>query len=474
MKSREKRKPTFIEAIIPIIAMLIIVGVGYGYLKYQTEVLLLLAAAVAALIAFRVGVKWDEMLEEMSLKIAKSMPAVLILITVGLIIGTWMLSGTIPMMIYYGIQIINPKFLLITAFLITALVSTATGTSWGSVGTMGVALMGIAQGLGVNLAATAGSVVAGSYFGDKLSPLSDTTNLAPLAAGSELYEHIKHMLYTTVPAAIISLIVYGIVGMNTSGGNVANPEMVDIMLSTLDTMYNWNILLLLPVVIIIIGSVFKKPTIPVMALSGVVAGIIAVTVQGFTVSDVFTAAVSGFSVDMVKVEGFNSSEVIWEVTRLVNRGGMSSMMGTTLLLFCAFVYAGIISRAGCLDVMLEHLMKSVKTTGGLVLSTVISCIIMAFATGVSYLTILMPGELFKDAYRMRGLAAKNLSRTLEDSGTVVVPLVPWSSAGAYMAGTLGVATLEYLPWAIMCYAGFMIAIFYGYTGIGIAKLDNGA
>ncbi len=466
-----KRKLSFGEAILPIIVMLVLLGFGYGYMKWKAEPLLLVAAAFAAFIAKRAGVTWDEMLEGIVEKLAKSMPATLILISVGLLIGTWMLSGTIPMMIYYGVQIISPKFILITAFLVTALVSTFTGTSWGSVGTVGVALMGIATGLGVSLPATAGAVVAGSYFGDKMSPLSDTTNLAPIAAGSELYEHIRHMLYTTGPAFIISLIIYGVVGMNSVASVVENPEKVKIMLETLDVIFNWNILLLIPTIIVIYGSVAKKPTIPIMLASSFVAALMGVYVQGFKFADALNSMVGGFNVNMVKIEGFDPTTVIWEVTRLINRGGMNSMMGTVLIAYCAFGFAGIVSKAGCLEVILEKLLESIKSTGGLIAATVASCITMAVVTGSSYLSILIPGELFAETYKAKGLHAKNLSRTLEDSGTVVVPLVPWSMAGVYMASTLGVPVVEYAPWAFLCYLGWITAIIYGYTGFGIAKID---
>jgi NhaC family Na+:H+ antiporter len=272
-KVRVKRMPTFAEAVLPIIAMLVILTIGKGVYGFSTEPLLILVACVAAFVAWRVGVTWDEMLEEISNKIAKGMPAILILITVGAMVGTWMAAGTIPLMIYWGVQIVNPKFLLVTAFLITAVVSVVTGTSWGSVATMGVALMGIASTLGVSLPATAGAVIAGSYFGDKMSPLSDTTNLAPIAAGSNLYEHIGHMFYTTIPATIVSLIVYAVAGMNADVSAGANSETVTSMLSQLDAMFNWNILLLLPVVIVLAGSLLQKPTIPVMLLSTIVAGV---------------------------------------------------------------------------------------------------------------------------------------------------------------------------------------------------------
>ena len=469
---RAKRMPTILEALIPVVAMLLVLFIGKGVLGFSTEPLLIIVACVAAFVAWRVGCTWDEMLDEISQKIAKGMPAILILITVGAMVGTWMASGTIPMMIYYGVQIVSPQWLLVTAFLITCLVSVATGTSWGSVATMGVALMGIASALGVNPAATAGAVIAGSYFGDKISPLSDTTNLAPLAAGSNLYEHIGHMFWTTVPATIVSLVVYAIVGLNANTAAGATSEAVTNMMAQLDQMYDWNILILLPVILVLAGSLLKLPTIPVMILSTVVAGVEGIFMQGISLGNVLTSTVSGFNVTMITRPGFDAANAAFEVTKLLNRGGMNGIMSTTLLVFCAFCFAGIMSRAGCLEVVLKAILSVAKTTGSLILATVISCITMALTTGNSYLSILIPGEMFRDAYKERGLHPKNLSRTLEDAGTVFVPLVPWSAAGAYMAATLGVETLDYLPWAILCYIGFIFAIIYGYTGIGIAKLPK--
>ena len=470
--TRSKRRPTFLESMVPIIAMLVILTLGKGVMGYSTEPLLIMVACVAAFVAFRVGVTWDEMLEEISNKIAKGMPAILILISVGALVGTWMASGTIPLMIYYGIQIVNPQWMLVTSFLITAVVSVVTGTSWGSVATMGVALMGISGALGVSLPATAGACIAGSYLGDKMSPLSDTTNLAPIAAGSSLYEHIGHMFYTTIPASIVSLIVYAIAGLKTDITADVTSETVTTMLAQLDTMYHWNILLLVPVAIVLAGSLLRKPTIPVMLLSTVVAGIEGLVIQGVSLKDVLIATVSGFDVSMIQRAGFDPAACSAEITKLLNRGGMNSIMSTTLLVFCAFCFAGIMSRAGCLEVVLQKILGFAKTTGDLIAATVASCMTMGLCTGNSYLSILIPGEMFREAYKARGLAAKNLSRTLEDAGTVFVPLVPWSAAGAYMTACTGIETLDYAPWAILCYIGFVIALFYGYTGIGIAKLED--
>ena len=458
------KKPSLTASLIPIISMILLLAIGYGKFKLKTEPILIITAFIAGIIAWKHGLTWKEMQESIVEKIAKALPATLILWSVGFLIGSWMFCGTVPMIIYYGVQIINPKFLLVTAFIITAIISTVTGTSWGSAGTVGVAIMGIAGGLGVSLPATAGAVVAGAYFGDKLSPLSDTTNLAPIAAGSELYEHIQHMLYTTVPAMIVSIVVYTFIGLKASG-NIATPENVKILMDQLSGMFNWNPVLLLPVILIIAGSVKKWPTIPTMLGTSLFSVLLGVVVQKFSLANGFASLVSGFNVSMTSFEG----EAIWEVTRLINRGGVVSVTGTTVLIFCAMGFAGIMSRSGMLEVVLHAIMSKVKTTAGIILSTIASCFTVAFITGSSYLSIIIPGELFKDAYKERGLHAKNLSRTLEDSGTVLVPLIPWSAAGAYMATTLGVPTLEYLPWAILNYMGIIFAIILAFTGIGIAK-----
>lgn len=465
-KERIKKKPTFFQGFFPILFMVISLTIGVGILRIRTEPIIIISAFVAGTIAWKLGYSWEEMQAGVVEKIARALPATLILWSVGLLIGSWMFSGTVPMIIYYGVEIVNPKYLLVTAFIISAILSTITGTSWGSAGTIGVAIMGIAGGLGAPLAPVAGAVVAGAYFGDKLSPFSDTTNLAPLAAGSELYEHIRHMLYTTIPATIVSLIVYFIVGMGTSG-EVGTPETVALLRGQLDSMFNWNILLLLPVVFIIGGSLLKLPTIPTMLGTSIFSVIIGMVVQGFTLKNGFISLIQGFNVSMTGYEG----EISAMITTLINRGGVVSVTSTTVLVYCAMGFAGIISISGMLDVVLNELLKRVKTTGGIILSTIASCFTVAFVTGNSYLSILIPGELFRDVYVERDLHPKNLSRTLEDSGTVLVPLIPWSAAGAYMSTTLGVPTVEYLSWAVLNYMGIVFAIILAFTGIGIVKLS---
>lgn len=462
------RRPLSLSAsLIPLIAMFILLAVGYGVLGLAPEPLLILSAVVAGIVAFLHGFSWTDMMSGIREKLDTAMPALLVLISIGILIGTWMIAGTIPMMIYFGLGLISAKFIVLISFVISAIVSVITGTSWGSAGTVGVALMGIAAGLDAPMAATAGAIVAGSYFGDKLSPLSDTTNLAPIAAGSTLWEHIRHMLYTTIPATIVALIVYFIAGIQQETGQSGSAR-IDAVTGTLGQLFDFNVVLLLPMVIVLGGALLKLPTLPTIIGSSIVAGALALIFQDVTIESVFAATVDGFSPDMLAGHEA-TADLNSDVAELVSQGGMASMTSVILIAFSAFAFAGIMSKSGALDTIIRALLRLVKRTGDLILSTVLSCITMAIVTGNSYLSIIVPGELFKDAYQDRGLAAKNLSRTLEDSGTVLVPLVPWSSAGVYMAGVLGVSVIDYAPWAVFCYVGFVFAILLGYIGFGIAK-----
>lgn len=472
-KPKEERmikQPTMFLALLPIFTMVILLCLGYVLFELPPEPLIIASAIVAGLIAIKLGYSYNDILESISQKIAKTMPAILILIVVGFMIGAWMVGGTIPMMIYYGLKIIDPQFLLITAFLVTAVVSVCTGTSWGSAGTIGVAFMGVGAGMDANLAAVAGAVVAGAYFGDKLSPLSDTTNIAALSTGVNLYEHIGHLLYTTLPSFLVAGIVYVVTGLNTHVSSIGVPEKVTDIMNTLATIYDWNLLLILPVLIVLYGSITKKPTIPVMLLSSIVAMVNGMIFHGFTLHDVVTSVVSGFDIAMVHVSNFDPSAVIADVPRLINRGGMSSMMGTLLICFSAITFAGTISLTKSLELIVDKLLKHVRSTGSLILATIATGLTMIGVTSNGQVSILMPGEMLREAYIRRGLHPKNLGRTVEDSAAITEPILPWTAAGAYMAGTLGVATLSYLPWAVLCWTGIIFATIWGFTGFGIAKL----
>ena len=472
-KKKLIRKPTFGEAMTPLVGMLILLGLGYGKFGLPIQALLIVAAFVASLIAKRVGYGWEDMIAGITDKIHSSLGSLFVMVCVGGMIASWMVSGTIPLLIYYGIQIVNPKFFFVTAFIICAILSTCTGTSWGSCATIGVVLIVIAQGLGIPLPITAAAVVGGSYFGDKMSPLSDTTNLAPLAAGANIFDHIRHMFYTTLPASLATLAIYAVLGFRTNAEVLTGTETIEGMLDNISSIFNLNVVVLfIPVIIILIGSITRKPTIPVMLLSSLSAGIIAVVFQGFSIQDFLNVTVNGFSLDLVAARGIDTSQILPEISKLLNRGGINSMMETIRMILCAFSFAGIITKSGCLDVILQKLLEYVKNRAGLIISTMASTILMAITTGSDFLTILIPGELFADAYKKMGLASRNLSRTLEDCGTCVVALIPWSAAGAYCAGVLGVSTLEYLPYSFFGFFSVLMALICAITGYGILSLDD--
>ncbi|MFI1130891.1 Na+/H+ antiporter NhaC [Streptomyces althioticus] len=467
--SRERRTPGLFVAALPVVLMLALMVTGTLWLGLDAVVLLVAACAVAGVIALTLGVTWDEMMEGIRSKIDSAMPALLILISIGILIGTWTLSGTIPMIVDWGLRSIQPSWIVILAFLITMVVSTVTGTSWGSVGTVGVALIGVAGGLGVSLPMTAGAIISGAYFGDKMSPMSDTTNLAPAVAGSTLFEHIRHLLWTTGPAAVLAGTLYLVLGrtQHADGEAVQRSQALQ---DVLEQAFHFNVLLLLPPAVVLVGAIMKKPALPTVIASSVVAGALGGIVQGFTLEQISSAAATGFTSTMLDGHGGIDPQHLPEAAEtLLNRGGMASMTTTVLIGLAGFAFAGILTVTGCLDVLMHRLLAKVRRTGGIILATAMSSLGTALAMGVSYLTIMVPGQAFKEVYPERGLAPKNLSRTLEDSGTVFVPLVPWTEAAAYMSATLGVATMAYAPYAFLNYFGVIIAVICGYTGIGIAR-----
>lgn len=464
----------------PFAVIILLLGIGAGVYHLNVSVLLLLSAAITGCIALAHGLSWKDMEAGIVEKLATSMPASLILTSVGALIGAWMFSGTIPMMIYYGIKVIHPDYIVVSSFLIAAIVSTVTGTSWGSVGTIGVALIGIAFNLGAPLPMTAGAIVAGAYFGDKMSPLSDSTNLASLVTGANLYEHIRHLLYTTLPIFFLSIVLYSVMGRVSQSAVYVTPAKVQENLNALEHIYQFgamSFVLLIPALIVIVGSIRKMPTVPIMLFSAAVAFLIGLFVQGFAFNDGVNALVNGFDMRMVSAKiaqvGLTLQDIPADINRLLARGGMMSMMNTMLIVFCAFGFAGIASKAGMLETILRAITNKVSLNRGpLILSTVMSCIIIAFTTGASYLSLIIPAEMFSAAYRKAGLHAVNLSRTIEDAGTVVVPIIPWSMAGIYMSTQLGVSVIEYAPYAFLCYGCFILAVIYGFTGIGIRKIDD--
>jgi len=457
----EKKKPSLFISLIPIFTMALLLGIGYGVYQIRAEVLLIASAFISGILGFSLKYSWKEMQEGIVESVTQAMPAMLIVICVGLLIGAWIASGTIPMLIYYGLKVVSPAYFLVTAGIVCSIISLFTGTSWGTVGTIGIAFMGIAKGLGIPAAPAAGAIITGAYFGDKLSPFSDTTNLAPIAARSNLFDHIRHMLWTTVPAWFIGIVIYFFIGLQYKD-QVIPQEQMQAILGALENSFEFNLWLLLPPVVIIYFAVRKLPTIPGMLIASIIAVILGLIFQQKPFIEVLNSMAVGFKADTG----------LEQVDKLLSRGGMMSMMGVTLIAFCAFAFAGIVQKTGMLQTILDSLLKFVHSTGALITSAALSSSITAFITGSSFLAILIPGELFSPAFKAKKLAAKNLSRTTEDSGTVVVPLVPWSMAGIFMAGTLNVPVLEYVPWCFMSYFGIVFAITYGFTGIGIAPLKR--
>lgn len=467
---KEKKKINEVGAFLCLLIPFCILGVGAGFLKLNPEILMLTIASLVGIVCVFLGYSWDDIISTIVEKIKKAMPSLFILVIIGMLIGAWMIGGTIPMMITIGLKIINPSFLAVTSFLVSAFISVCVGTSWGTVGTIGVALIGVATAMNAPLPIIAGAIISGAYFGDKMSPLSDTTNLSPLAAGAELYEHIWHMLYTTVPSAILCIIVYTIVGLNLDLNNSVALNSSKEVIDTLNSIYDFNFLIILPVIIILYGSITKKPTIPVMLLSSFLALFNAMFFQGFSLTQCAQATMTGFNVSMIQKEGFEIANISKDILILLNRGGMSSMANTLLLTFCAFSFGGLLELTGTLNIVLKKLVKSIKSVGTLVMCT-LACgtICLAIMSNGSITTFLI-GDMFRQVYLDMGLHLKNLSRTIEDSVTVVDPLIPWTPSGVYMSTTLGVATFAYAPWAILCYFGYVVATTLAFTGFGIAKL----
>lgn len=468
------RKLSVVESILPLITMLVLLFAGGYFAEIGTELLVLVmlsAATVASISAIRVGRNFDDIQQSTGEKLGAVLPMLLILLTIGMLIGTWMISGTIPLMVYYGIQLVSPQYLVLTAFLATAMMSLFTGTSWGSAGTIGVALMSMAAAMGAPLAPTAGAVISGAYFGDKMSPLSDTTNISAIGAGADLYDHVRHMLYTAVPSFIVAVIVYSIFGSYSPAADGALSGNAARLLREIESTFQLNWLALLPPVIVVIGIVKKYPAVLVMAASCVIAMALGIALQGFTFGDAINAAVNGFDGKMLVSVGGDPSAISENFGKLLNRGGLFSMVNNLLLIIAAFLLAGAMDVSGALDNIIHSLLSYAKSTFGLIAATMASGGVMIAITSHGGVTALIVGGLFQKAYAERGFAPENLSRSLEDSVTITEPLMPWTVSAIFMAGTVGVSTLEYLPWATFCYTGtlfsLLLAAGYNFTKFGL-------
>jgi len=449
---RESLKPGLGLSLVYLVVLSLFLGLGFALYKIPPQILLLAAAFLSACLGLLLKVPWREMERGILESIHRAMPAILIMLSVGILIGAWIACGTIPMVIYFGLKAISAKYFLATACFVCTIASLATGTSWGTIGTLGVAFMGIGAGLGVPAGQTAGAIVSGAYFGDKMSPFSDVANLAPVAAGSNLFDHIKHMMWSAVPAWCISMFVYFLVGFGFSTKPLESKTLT-VMTQTLRKNFKFSVLLLIPIIIVFYFALAKKPTIPSLLISSVAAGVLGVAYQNLSVRDFALVANSGFSARTGDPA----------VDQLLSRGGLISMLNVLLIAFAAFCLGGIMQRIGILSSIMKPVLRFAQKTWSVVLMTIGFSMTTGLVTGNPYLAMLLPGELLAPIYKEKGLAAKNLSRIIEESGAVLMPLIPWSMGGVFCAGVFGIPTLSYLPWSIMNYASVIILAVYGLT-----------
>lgn len=449
----ELKTPRLSVALIPIGSLIFCLSVAITRFDASPHIPIIVAAGVAAIVALFLGNSWKQLQDSITTAISMAMPAILILMAIGILIGIWTASGIVPLMIDYGLRLLSPGYFLVAACLICSVISFATGSSWSTVGTVGVALVGSAQGLGISLPMVAGAIVSGSYFGDKLSPLSDTTNLAPAVSGSELFEHIRHMLYTTMPSMGIALILYTILGLQFSSGD-GDLERVNALSTILHTNFNLSPLLLLAPVTVIVMVALKVPALPAILTGALAGAVLGIWIQGMGIGEILTAMQAGYT----------SETGIANVDELLTRGGLDSMYYTISLILCSMAFGGVMEGSGMLESIGRSILNVANTTGRLVSSVIFTCIGMNIIAPDQYLSIIMPGRMYKEAFAKANLAPKNLSRCLEDAGTLSSPLIPWNTCGAFVLGTLMVNPFMYLPFAFLNLINPVISIIYGFTG----------
>ena len=473
----ENKELNIWEALIPVFALIGMLAYnvfvfGDDALSGSNQFILLMGGAVAAVVGFFNKVNLEQMIEEVAENIKSTSNSILILLMVGALAGTWLISGIIPTMIYYGLQILNPTIFLAACVVICAIISIATGSSWTTSATVGIALIGIADALGIPLGMTAGAILSGAYFGDKISPMSDTTNLAPAMAGTDLFTHIRYMLYTTVPTISVALIVFIIIGLNLDPQGTADTQDI---LSSIKASVNVNPLLFIVPVLVIVLIVKKTPPLIALFVGTILACIAALIFQ----PNIVTAIGGGTSLDFATgYKGILNAITVDTAIETDNEalkglfqsGGMAKMVGTIWLILCAMTFGGIMDAIGALTTISNALLKMFHTTFGLFASTVASCLALNVTASDQYLAIVVPGKMYAKAFKEKGLAPENLSRTLEDSGTVTSVLVPWNTCGAYQSGVLGVDTLHYAGYAIFNWLSPFTTLLFAALNIKIRQL----
>ena len=475
------KQPTLFQAFIPIFFLIIFLSLnvyffGENTLSGANQIALLLAAAIGGVIAIFLGHKWLDVRKKIVSTISSAMPSILILLLIGSLAGTWLLSGVVPALIYYGLKILHPSIFLVATVVICSLVSLATGSSWSTVATIGVALLGIGNALGFNQGVVAGAIVSGAYFGDKMSPLSDTTNLAPAMAGTDLFTHIRYMVYTTAPSIIITLIIFFVMGLTHKSGSINT----DIQ-STLDAIsgtFNITPLLFLVPVILITIIIKKMPPLPSILIGTLLGAVFAVIFQPDIVRQVSGISNNYLMASYVSTMQSMFGEIsvttnVAEVNDLLSTRGMAGMLNTIWLIISAMIFGGVMESAGLLVRITQSVIKFAHSTGSLVATTVGTCLFFNVTASDQYISIVVPGRMFSKVFRERGLKPEVLSRTLEDSGTVTSVLIPWNTCGATQSAVLGVPVISYLPYAFFNIISPFMSIFMAAFNIKIRRFTEG-
>ncbi len=464
MEENNHKKPTLFISLIPVVVLILMLGYSLFGLGLDLEtggshIPLILGAAVASIVAAYLGYSWKEIQGGLVQGINLALGAILILMTIGMLIGTWMASGIVPAMIYYGLQLMSPSIFLVTTCIICAIVSLSTGSSWSTAGTVGVALVGIGATMNIPVGMVAGAIVSGAYFGDKMSPLSDTTNLAPATAGTDLFTHVRHMAYTGVPSLLIALVLFAVVGWGYKADSVEAGDMA-MMLDTIKGAFYISPWLLLPPLLVILMVIFRIPALPALLGGALLGAVVAAIAQGSSLPELIQF---GFS-------GFVSETGVEKVDSLLTRGGLMSMMSTIALIMAALAFGGVMEAAGMLEALASSILKLARSVGSLVVATIATCIGMNIIAPDQYLSIVVPGRMYRNAYTKQHLHPKNLSRLLEGSGTLSSPLVPWNTCGAFMGSVLGVTAGSYFMFAFFNLINPLVCILLGYTGWTMDKM----
>jgi len=475
-----KTKPVSLSiALLPILFLITLLSLNVYYyeddaLSGANQMTLLISGAFCSFLAIIKGTPWHNIIEGIRNSISDTLPALLILLLIGALAGTWLISGIVPAMIYYGLEIVNPTYFLIAACVVSAIISLVTGSSWSTIATIGVALLGIGKAIGMSEAMVAGAIISGAYFGDKMSPLSDTTNLAPAMAGVDLFTHIRYMSYTTIPSICITLIIFLFLGLNIDTQTSADD--ISTIQNAIYSKFNISIWLF-SVPAIVIGLIIKKiPAIPALFIGTILGGLAAIIFQTQIIAELggsnnyfqnsFTVLMDAMARD---VSIITENDMINE---LLSTGGMNGMLNTVWLILCAMCFGGSMEASGFLNKLSTSFIKMATNTASLIATTTGTCVFFNLTASDQYLSIIVPGKMFTESYNKNGLAPENLSRTLEDSGTVTSVLIPWNTCGATQASVLGVSTLTYLPFCFFNIISPFMTMMYAIIGIKIKTIKG--